>query len=259
MSMRIRGRVGGGRSRARGASRAGLAVARGLALAGPALACGDGEAPTSCGDGGRENGATWMLKRVVAAVGADKARALDQFTHGTGGFRTADTYVFCVSPDGVMSAHPNPILQGQDVRDLHDATGNYFIKAMLSEARAGQVSVIRYLFPKPGGSVAEPKTTYYARAGDQVCGVGIYDADTEAGADTGAAPATPHARVVALRRKLEGELPAGAQADWRAFLEALTQEGDAQAAAVARARESLQAAQAALTASPSREPVVGDR
>ena len=238
-----------------------LAVLAAVAASTPSLACGDGEAPTSCGEGGGEGGARWMLGRVVAAVQADKARALDQFAHGTGGFRTADTYVFCVGPDGVMSAHPSPILQGQDVRDLHDATGNYFIKAMLSEARTGQVSVIRYLFPKPGGTVAEAKTTYYARAGDQVCGVGVYDADTlaDTDADTGAAPTTPHARVVALRAKLEGELPPGVRADWQAFLEALNQESDAQAAAVAHAREGLQAAQAALAASPPREPAAAGR
>ena len=64
-----------------------------------------------------------MLKRVVAAISRNKQAALQQFQHGEAGFRTLDTSVFCVGPDGIMSAHPSPVLQGQDVRDMHDQPG----------------------------------------------------------------------------------------------------------------------------------------
>jgi len=74
---------------------------------------------------------------VVAAVESDKAKAMGEFTRGENGFRTVDTYVFCVGANGVMTAHPNPILQGQDVHDLHDETGNYFIATMLKNAKPG--------------------------------------------------------------------------------------------------------------------------
>lgn len=208
-----------------------------------AQACGDSEAGLSCDDSGSgvEMGAKWMLNRATKAVVADKNRALTAFTKGTDGFRTADTYVFCVGPDGIMSAHPNPILQGHDVHDLHDKTGNYFIKTMVQDAKPGQISVIRYLFPKPGSTVEEPKTTYYTKAGNQMCAVGIYDTDV-------AAPqvATPEGRVASLRAKLDGEIPAAARADWTAFLEALNQVSDARAAAITRVRDNLQAAEAAL-------------
>jgi hypothetical protein len=107
----------------------------------------------------------------------------------------------------------------------------------------GQISVIRYLFPKPGSTIEEPKTTYYTKAGDQMCAVGIYDTDA-------AAPqvATPEGRVASLRAKLDTEIPAAARADWTAFLEALNQAGDARAATMTRVRDNLQAAQAALAA-----------
>ncbi len=72
----------------------------------------------------------------------------------TAGFRTQDTYVFCIGPDGVMSAHPSALLQGHDVRDLHDQTGNYFIAAMLKMAVAGEVLDMRYLFRRPGSTIA---------------------------------------------------------------------------------------------------------
>ncbi|MCJ2012781.1 cache domain-containing protein [Methylobacterium sp. J-076] len=210
-----------------------------------ALACGDSEAGLSCDDSGSgaEMGAKWMLNRATKAVATDKTKALTAFTKGTDGFRTADSYVFCVGPDGVMTAHPNPILQGHDVHDLHDKTGNYFIKTMVQDAKSGQISMIRYLFPKPGSTIEEPKTTYYTKAGDQMCAVGIYDSDA-------ASPqvSTPEGRVASLRAKLDAEIPAAARADWTAFLEALNQVSDAKAATMSLVRDNLQAAEAALGA-----------
>lgn len=222
-----------------------------LAFPGSAFACGDSEAGLSCDDTatGAEAGAKWMLKRVVAAVERDEGHALAAFTAGSEGFRTADTYVFCINPDGIMGAHPNPILRGHDVRDLHDKTGHYFIRTMMQEAKPGQVSVIHYLFPKPGSTVEEPKTTYFTKAGRETCAVGVYDADTAA-----PALATPEARVASLRAKLDQEMPASARADWTAFLEALNQAGDAQAAAMSRARDGLRAAEAALRVPSARPP-----
>ena len=220
-----------------------LMVGLGLfAAASPALACGDSEAGLSCDDSGSgpEMGARWMLKRVVAAIGRDEPGALVQFTKGTGGFRTADTYVFCVNADGIMSAHPNPILQGQDVHDLHDRTGNYFIKTMTETAKVGEVSVIRYLFPKPGSTVEEPKTTYYTRAGGETCGVGVYTSDADA------APVSPAGKVSALRARLDAGMPASLRTDWTAFVEALNAQTSARDASMAKARDSLHAAESAL-------------
>jgi signal transduction histidine kinase len=140
-----------------------------------------------------------------------------------------------------MNAHPNPILQGHDVHELHDKTGNYFIKTMVETAKPGQISSIRYLFPKPGSTIEEPKTTYYTKAGDQMCAVGVYDTDVEA-----PQAATPEARVARLRAKLDSEMPASVKADWTAFLEALNAQGDAKTAAVAEAQRNLAAAATAL-------------
>ncbi|TXN43044.1 cache domain-containing protein [Methylobacterium sp. WL7] len=212
-----------------------------------ARACGDGEAPTACDDPSPNGFASWMLGRVSQALQADRDKALAAFTAGANGFRTADTYVFCVGPDGVMTAHPNPILQGHDVRDLHDRTGNRFIQTMLDTAKTGQVAVIHYLFPKPGSTIEEPKTTYYTKAGDQMCAVGVYDTDAAA-----PAAATPDGRVAQLRQKLDGEIPTQARADWLAFLEALNAQGDAKTAAIAQARRDMRAATAALDSAGAR-------
>ena len=206
----------------------------------PVRACGFGEAPGDCGQT-PESDAREMLRRVVAAIQADEAKALQQFARGEGGFRTVENYVFCVGPDGVMSAHPNPALQGTDVRDLHDSTGNHFIATMLRDAKPGQVASLRYLFPRPGGTQELPKTTYYTRAGSQMCGVGFYD-DAEATA----VPQTPQARLAQLRSRLTAEMPASLGADWTAFQQALDEDAATKAAAFARVREQVHAAEAVL-------------
>lgn len=222
------------------------AVAFLLLLSPPgARACGFGEMPTPCGQADAESDAKWMLKRVVMAVDADKAKALQEFAKGEGGFRTEDTYVFCVGPDGVMSAHPNAVLQGQDVHDLHDSTGNYFIASMMKNAKPGVVQRISYLFPRPGSTKAEQKTTFYTRAGDQMCGVGVYGAE-----DSAAAPEpSPGERVTQLRQRLSGEVPAGMKSDWDAFLQALDDQNGAQEATLAKVREHLSAVGAVLASS----------
>jgi hypothetical protein len=48
-----------------------------------------------------------MLERAVAAVKEDKAKALDMFNKGEGGFKDRDLYVACANAsDGLVTAHP---------------------------------------------------------------------------------------------------------------------------------------------------------
>ena len=207
----------------------------------PARACGFGEAPGDCGET-PETAATDMLRRVVAAVQTNEPKALQEFTQGEDGFRTIDNYVFCVDANGIMSAHPNPALKGTDVRDLHDSKGNRFIAKMMETAKPGQIASIRYLFPRPGGTREYPKTTYYTRAGDQVCGVGVYD-----GSETATkAEMTPQARMTQLRNRLAAEMPANLQGDWTAFQRALDDSDAAKAAAFAKVRDQVRAAETVL-------------
>jgi hypothetical protein len=215
----------------------------------PALACGWVEAPSSCaGDTGAADEARWMLKRVVAAVEADEPKALDAFTRGADGFRTQDTYVFCISAeDGRMVAHPDPKLRGQDARSLRDPNGKAFIVEMLDVAKLGQSAKVSYLFPRPGSTVPVPKTSFVTRVKDLVCGVGYYTDDNREGS---AAPAAPADRVTELRRHLGAGMPESLRADWTAYLAAIDAQNSARDAALAKARESVHAAEAALDEHP---------
>jgi hypothetical protein len=59
--------------------------------------------------GGTADEAKAMLLKAVAAVKADKAKALDMFTKGEGGFLDRDLYVFCSNvSDGKIVALGNP-------------------------------------------------------------------------------------------------------------------------------------------------------
>ncbi len=62
-----------------------------------------------------------MLMKAVAAVKADKAKALEMFNKGEGGFRDRDLYVFCNDSAGKIVAQGNPNRQnllGQDERTM---------------------------------------------------------------------------------------------------------------------------------------------
>ena len=115
-----------------------------------------------------------MFERAVAAVKADKAKALAAFNAGQDGFRDRDLYPFCANAsDGVFTAHPS--LRGTQIRDLKDAAGNAFGEQILRAGSAeGQVNEVAYSFPRPGGSAPEPKVSYVTKVGDQVCAVGYY-------------------------------------------------------------------------------------
>jgi hypothetical protein len=64
-----------------------------------------------------------MLEKAVAAVKADKAKAIEMFNKGEGGFKFL--YPFCFNTaDGKVLAKQASALIGSDVRTLKDNVGN---------------------------------------------------------------------------------------------------------------------------------------
>jgi hypothetical protein len=58
-------------------------------------------------DFGTAEEAKAMLEKAVAAVKENKAKALDMFNKGEGGFKDRDLYVYCANAsDGIFTAHP---------------------------------------------------------------------------------------------------------------------------------------------------------
>ena len=121
-----------------------------------------------------------MLDKAVAAVKADKAKALDMFNSGQGGFLDRDLYPFCGNvSDGKILAVANPNAKqniGKDVRELKDATGKAYGQELFAAGQKpeGQISEVSYMFPRPGDPKPVDKVSYVTRVGDIYCGVGYY-------------------------------------------------------------------------------------
>jgi signal transduction histidine kinase len=114
-----------------------------------------------------------LLDKAVAAVKADKAKALQMFNDAGGAFRDRDLYVFCANAaDGVETAHPTA--KGKQLRDIKDVNGFAFGETILDTATEGTVSEIDYYWPRPGSETPAAKSTFYTKIDDQVCAVGYY-------------------------------------------------------------------------------------
>ena len=116
-----------------------------------------------------------MLEKAVAAVKADKAKAIEMFNKGEGGFKDRDLYPFCFQvSDGKTLAAPERV-RGQDVRTLKDATGKAYGEDIFKAAtQEGKINEVSYQFPKPGASNPSPKTSFITKVGELGCGVGYY-------------------------------------------------------------------------------------
>ena len=89
-----------------------------------------------------------MLDRAVAAVKADKTKALDMFNKGEGGFKDRDLYVFCANAsDGILTAHP--VLKGELLTDIKDKKGVPFGQEIMETASEGKISEVTYWWPRP--------------------------------------------------------------------------------------------------------------
>ena len=121
-----------------------------------------------------------MLEKAVAAVKADKAKALDMFTKGEGGFLDRDLYPFCGNvSDGKILAVANPNAKqniGKDVRTLKDSTGKAYGEELFAAGQKpeGQISEVNYMFARPSDPTPVAKVSFVTRVGDIYCGVGYY-------------------------------------------------------------------------------------
>jgi len=123
--------------------------------------------------GGTAEEAKAMLEKAVAAVKADKAKALDMFQKGEGGFKDRDLYVWCANAsDGILTAHP--INKGKELRDIEGKHGAPFGQEIVQTATEGTIKEVTYWWPRPGSDKPLEKTTFYTKTGDQICGVGYY-------------------------------------------------------------------------------------
>ncbi len=117
-----------------------------------------------------------MLERAVAAVKEDKAKALDMFNNGEGGFKDRDLYVWCANAsDGIITAQPY-MNRGKQLRDIKGTRGEPFGETMMENATEGTIKATTYWWPHSGTDkpVDLEKITLYTKVSDQICAVGYY-------------------------------------------------------------------------------------
>jgi hypothetical protein len=123
-----------------------------------------------------------MLMKAVAAVKADKAKALDMFNKGEGGFLDRDLYVFCANvSDGKTVRRPwQPQCQAIAWYG-HQVEQGPYRQAFGAELYAGyqkpegEITEVSYMFPRPGADKTPvAKVSLVTRVGDLGCGVGYY-------------------------------------------------------------------------------------
>lgn len=137
-----------------------------------ALAALLGSSFTLAGDFGTPQEAKAMLERVVVELQKDKAKALEMFTKGEGGFKDRDLYPYCGGADGNFTAHPK--LVGKSLRELKDKTGAPFGEEIYAMAAEGKIIEVPYMWPRPNETEPVQKVAYVTKIGDQICAVGYY-------------------------------------------------------------------------------------
>ena len=113
-----------------------------------------------------------MLEKAVVAVKADKAKALEMFTKGEGGFKDRHLYPYCGGPDGNFTAHPT--LVGKSLKDLKDKAGKPLGVEVYAVAKDGSIAEVSYMWPRPGQTDPVAKVVFVTKVADQVCAVGYY-------------------------------------------------------------------------------------
>jgi Single Cache domain 2 len=132
-------------------------------------------ASVAAADFGSAEEAKAMLEKAVAAVKEDKAKALDMFNKGEGGFKDRDLYVWCANAsDGIITATPY-WNRGKQVRDIEGMHGAPFGETVMQNATEGTIKETTYWWPRPG-TEDKPleKTIFYTKVSDQICVVGYY-------------------------------------------------------------------------------------
>jgi cytochrome c len=116
-----------------------------------------------------------MFDKAAAALKADKAKAIDMFNKGEGGFRDKDLYVFCFdAKTGIFNAQVVKSLLGTDIRLVKEKDGSPLGQKIFDAVKEGSVNTVQYNFPRPGSDVPVAKESYVTAVGNQACGVGYY-------------------------------------------------------------------------------------
>ncbi len=122
-----------------------------------------------------------MLQKAIAhykSVG--RKQALADFNAKKPPFGDRDLYVFCIGSDHTTIANGGfPQYVGYSTDALKDADGKSVGKAGWDVATSKGEGEVRYQWINPVTHKMEPKISFFAKAGEDVCGVGAYNPEKQ--------------------------------------------------------------------------------
>ena len=129
----------------------------------------------TCYEGTREDVVS-MVDRAVKLVSESGSRdAFRQFMEPGGGYIEGDLYVFVLDRYGTILANgASPGSIGNNVLQVQDSNGFYFVKSMLRQAFTRGQGWVDYIWVSPCTGKPALKSTYFQKAGQFVIGVGLY-------------------------------------------------------------------------------------
>lgn len=124
-----------------------------------------------------------LVTEAAERVRAEGEAAFDELRRAGSRWRSDDTYIFVLNPDGRMLVHPDPDLEGHDVLDLEDVGGRPIIRGLIAAATSlpdKPEGWFHYQWPVPGGILPRWKSSYVklvrAPTGvTYIVGGGMYD------------------------------------------------------------------------------------
>ncbi len=118
-----------------------------------------------------------MLAKAVTYYKANgRAKALAEFNRDRPPFADRDLYVFCIDPDNKLVADGGyREFVNQSADQLKDADGKPLGKALWDVAMKKGEGELHYNWINPVTKLIEPKVSYFAKVGQDACGVGTYD------------------------------------------------------------------------------------
>ncbi len=149
----------------------------------------------------------FVVDLVYDAVGQIQSKgeaAFALFRDPKGPFLFKDAYIFVYDFNGVnLVLPPFPNLEGQNLSNMRDTQGKFFLREGLSVVQTTGWGWIDYMWPKPGESVSTQKSTYVSKAklGDKwvLVGCGVYLADAPKASRAGTRISAPE--LMALVRE----------------------------------------------------------
>jgi cytochrome c len=116
----------------------------------------------------------WAKKAVEYFKANGKDKALAEFSNPKGEFVKGDLYIYVLSDDGKMLAHPKAALVGKDFMKVKDADGKLFAVDIVKEAKAKGSGWVDYKCENPTTKKVEAKTVYFEKVDGVIICSGAY-------------------------------------------------------------------------------------